>query len=306
LKTPFMEALGYKFKLDFSSPRKVLHLNLNYGYRHITLDAAGEIQMGKMNSNLEIQSTFLSSPITVEASYDFTAPDKKIHLLATFIKKFEITGLLSGSINEGNWSLIAEIPLDAVHHIELTGKWAYSGGKASIEVHSSVTSFENIAFEVMFDVNEKKVEVKMAYGSNVIHLTGKYEAETILLEMETPFSGWEKMKASLFVSETSVDASVSKNDQTISVKGSLHVKPEKGTIDLTINTPFAGYEEISANLSYSLRGPVKQIKLDSSFAIGQITLVGVIDLSKDLSPMMKLEATTPFDVVKTLPSCACE
>ncbi|WP_316572682.1 hypothetical protein, partial [Klebsiella pneumoniae] len=174
------------------------------------------------------------------------------------------------------------------------------GGKASIEVHSSVTSFENIAFEVMFDVNEKKVEVKMAYGSNVIHLTGKYEAETILLEMETPFSGWEKMKASLFVSETSVDASVSKNDQTISVKGSLHVKPEKGTIDLTINTPFAGYEEISANLSYSLRGPVKQIKLDSSFAIGQITLVGVIDLSKDLSPMMKLEATTPFDVVKTI------
>lgn len=300
LKTPFMEALGYKFKLDFSSPRKVLHLNLNYGDRHITLDAAGEIQMGKMNSNLEIQSTFLSSPITVEASYDFTAPEKKIHLLATFIKKFEITGLLSGSINEGNWSLIAEIPLDAVHHIELTGKWAYSGGKASIEVHSSVTSFENIAFEVMFDVNEKKVEVKMAYGSNVIHLTGKYEAETILLEMETPFSGWEKMKASLFVSETSVDASVSKNDQTISVKGSLHVKPEKGTIDLTINTPFAGYEEISANLSYSLRGPVKQIKLDSSFAIGQITLVGVIDLSKDLSPMMKLEATTPFDVVKTI------
>ncbi|XP_068239150.1 uncharacterized protein [Palaemon carinicauda] len=299
LRTPFMETLGYKVELDLS-PRKVAHLSLNYGNQNILLDVAGEIKKGKMDSNLKLESTLLSSPITAAASYDFVSSEKRIHLVATFGKKFEITGLLSGSINEGNWSLVAEIPLDVLHHIQLTGKWMYNVNNAHIEVHSSVTSFENMAFEVMYDINEKKAQVKVIYGSQVILFTGKYEAQTIILEVDTPFSGWEKMKFSFFFSETAVDAFVSKNDQKISVKGSLHVKLEKGTINLSINTPFATYEEISANLSYSLRGPIKQIKLESSFAAGHISLVGVIDLSKDLAPIIKLEATTPFEFAKKI------
>ncbi|XP_064121465.1 uncharacterized protein LOC135225850 [Macrobrachium nipponense] len=299
LRTPFMETLAYKMKLDLS-PRKIAHLILSLGEKHITLDVTGELHNGKMDSSLNIQSTFLNFPVTAAASYDFISSEKNIHLIATYGKKFEITGLLTGSINEGNWSLIADIPLDVLQHIELTGKWVYNTSKVNIEVNSHVTSFENMTFEVMYDVNEKNGEAKMTYGTKAIHLTGKYEAETIALEVVTPFNGWEKMKVSLFLSETAVNAFVSKNDKIISVKGSLHVKLEKGTINLAINTPFTGYEEISATIVYSLRGPVKQIKLDSTFATGQISLLGVIDLSKDLSPMMKLEVTTPFEVVKKI------
>merc|ERR1711915_373088 len=78
---------------------------------------------------------------------------------------------------------------------------------AEVEVHSSVTSFENSEFHVKYDIqSEKKVEVKLTYGSKSVELIGKQEGETFVLDVSTPFADWEHMKLSVFLSETAIDA----------------------------------------------------------------------------------------------------
>ncbi|MDK2413771.1 hypothetical protein QHH03_32270, partial [Aphanizomenon sp. 202] len=70
-----------------------------------------------------------------------------------------------------------------------------------------------------------------------INLSGRLEGQTIVFEGTTPFSGWETLKASFFISSSAVKAFVSRNDRKIEVTGTLHIRKVKGMINLTINTP---------------------------------------------------------------------
>lgn len=300
LTTPFTETMEYQITVDLSS-KKAVSLDLSWGSKQIALDITAEVLTGKADVSLKINSSYLKSPITADVSYDVVSPTKTINLLATYVKKLEVKGLFSGDLNKGDYSLVLDLPVEVINHIELAGNWTYELGKASADVKAIISTLEDTILHIDYDIQtQKEVTIKVAYGSKIIQLIGKVEEQAITLDLLTPFTGWEHLKISIFLSQTAIDISVAKNDLAITVKGSLHIKSAKGKAQLTVTTPFENYEAISAECIYSLRGPVKYIEIKSSIPAGDLKLTGEIDASKDLAPVMKLMFVSPFEVVKRI------
>ncbi|ROT70469.1 beta-1,3-glucan-binding protein precursor [Penaeus vannamei] len=185
----------------------------------------------------------------------------------------------------------------------LVSSWNYQENYAGVEIdfQSPLTTLDNMSISAMYDFrSEKKVTLKMTRNSKEINLSGRLEGQTIVFEGTTPFSGWETLKASFFISSSAVKAFVSRNDRKIEVTGTLHIRKVKGMINLTINTPYAGYETIAVDTSYSLQGQVKTVEFEAKFGSQELSLKGDIKTNNILAPEMTLNIITPFETVRTL------
>ncbi|XP_068239146.1 LOW QUALITY PROTEIN: uncharacterized protein [Palaemon carinicauda] len=300
LMTPFTETLGYEITVDLSS-KKAVSLELSWGSKQITFDIAVEVITGKLDGSMKINSTYLDTPITADVAYDIISPTKSIYLLATYINKLEVKGLFSGDISKGDYSLLLNLPVEVFKHIELSGNWTFELGKASVDAKAIIDTLQDTMLHIDYDIQtQKEVSIKVAYGSKVIQLIAQLKEQVIALDLITPFKGWEHLKISIFLSGSAIDVTVSKNNLDLTIKGTFHIKSTKGKATLALTTPFENYEAISAELLYSLRGPIKYIEVKSSIPAGDLKLTGEIDVSKDLAPAIKLLFVSPFDVVKRI------
>ncbi|ROT70461.1 beta-1,3-glucan-binding protein precursor [Penaeus vannamei] len=350
LTTPFWQPMGYKLNIDFQ-PRKTATLVLTRGANRTTIDITGKIEQGKVDGELHIDSTYLTKPVSLEVFYDIISAEKKVNLALDFDKRYEITGVIAGHLKQAKWSLMMDLPLEAVQKVgfsgeynveampftantvlifntqkyqvngkinvdefqinmDLNGKtgslvssWNYQENYAGVEIdfQSPLTTLDNMSISAMYDFrSEKKVTLKMTRNSKEINLSGRLEGQTIVFEGTTPFSGWETLKASFFISSSAVKAFVSRNDRKIEVTGTLHIRKVKGKINLTINTPYAGYETIAVDTSYSLQGQVKTVEFEAKFGFQELSLKGDIKTNNILAPEMTLNIITPFETVRTL------
>lgn len=350
LTTPFWQPMGYKLNIDFQ-PRKTATLVLTRGANRTTIDITGKIEQGKVDGELHIDSTYLTKPVSLEVFYDIISAEKKVNLALDFDKRYEITGVIAGHLKQAKWSLMMDLPLEAVQKVgfsgeynveampftantvlifntqkyqvngkinmdefqinmDLNGKtgslvssWNYQENYAGVEIdfQSPLTTLDNMSISAMYDFrSEKKVTLKMTRNSKEINLSGRLEGQTIVFEGTTPFSGWETLKASFFISSSAVKAFVSRNDRKIEVTGTLHIRKVKGMINLTINTPYAGYETIAVDTSYSLQGQVKTVEFEAKFGLQELSLKGDIKTNNILAPEMTLNIITPFEAVRTL------
>ncbi|XP_063589036.1 uncharacterized protein LOC134766188 isoform X1 [Penaeus indicus] len=350
LTTPFWQPLGYKLNIDFQ-PRKTVTLVLTRGANRTTIDITGNFEQGKVDGELHIDSTYLTKPVSLEVFYDIISAEKKVNLVLNFDKRYEMTGTIAGHLKHAKWSLMTELPLEAVQKLGFSGEynveampftantvlvfntqkyqvngkinvdefqinvdfngktgslvssWNYQESYADVEIdfQSPFTTLDNMSVSGMYDFrSEKKVTLKMSRNSEEINLSGRLEGQTIVFEGTTPFSGWETLKASFFISSSAVKAFVSRNDRKIEVTGTLHIRNVKGKINLTINTPYVGYESISVDTSYSLQGQVKTVEFEAKFGSQELSLKGDIKTNDILAPEMTLNIITPFEAVRTL------
>merc|ERR1711915_311269 len=116
--------------------------------------------------------------------------------------KLEVKGLFSGDLNKGDYSLVLDLPVEVINHIELAGNWTYELGKASADVKAIISTLEDTMLHIDYDIQaQKEVTIKVAYGSKIIQLIGKVEEQAITLDLLTPFTGWEHLKISIFLSQ---------------------------------------------------------------------------------------------------------
>ncbi|XP_037790548.1 uncharacterized protein LOC119585891 [Penaeus monodon] len=350
LTTPFWQPLGYKLNIEFL-PRKTATLVLTRGANRTTIDITGNYEQGKIDGELHIDSTYLTKPVSLEVFYDIISAEKKVNLVLDFDKRYEITGTIAGHLKQAKWSLITELPLEAVQKLGFSGEynvevmpftahtvlvfntqkyqvnskinadefqinmdfngktgslvssWNYQESYADVEIdfQSPFTTLDNMSVSGMYDFrSEKKVTLKMTRNSKEINLSGRLEGQTIVFEGTTPFSGWETLKASFFISSSAVKAFVSRNDRKVEVTGTLHIRKVKGKINLTINTPYAGYETVSVDTNYSLQGQVKTVEFEAKFGSQELSLKGDIKTNNILAPEMTLNIITPFEATRTL------
>ncbi|XP_064104223.1 uncharacterized protein LOC135214035 [Macrobrachium nipponense] len=350
LVTPFWDTLGLKLNVDFK-PRPAVTLVIMKGSAKTTIDVSGSLESKKLEGQLEIISSYLTYPFSMEVTYDTSAEQKTAHLGVVYDKKYEIKGVISGSAKAAKWVLTTDLPFETIQHLQFSGgydimkmplsantvfilntkkyeleanvdfdsftvdfavddnkgkfsgNWFYSMEKANVNIifESPLAILDSFSVEGMYDlVSEKKVSIKFTKGAQELSVTGKLENETLLINAVTPFSDWENLEASFFISESAIAAFARKNEAKIEINGALHVKPGKGKINLIISSPFAGLEQISVDLSYLFRGPTKTVQLKSTFGTQQILLNGSIDIANILSPEMKLDIATPFETVNKL------
>nr|XP_027221161.1 uncharacterized protein LOC113813390 [Penaeus vannamei] len=267
LTTPFWQPMGYKLNIDFQ-PRKTATLVLTRGANRTTIDITGKIEQGKVDGELHIDSTYLTKPVSLEVFYDIISAEKKVNLALDFDKRYEITGVIAGHLKQAKWSLMMDLPLEAVQKVGFSGeynveampftantvlifntqKYQVNGkinvdefqinmdlnGKTGSLVSSwklpgelrwceidfqSPLTLDNMSISAMYDFrSEKKVTLKMTRNSKEINLSGRLEGQTIVFEGTTPFSGWETLKASFFISSSAVKAFVSRNDRKIELQ----------------------------------------------------------------------------------------
>ncbi|XP_068221439.1 uncharacterized protein [Palaemon carinicauda] len=350
LVTPFWEPLGFKLNVDFQ-PRPAVTLVISNGSAKTTIDVSGTLESQKLESQLEITSTYLSYPFSMEVAYDVNADQKTAHVVVVYDKKYEVKGLISGNTKAAKWALTTDLPFEKIQLLQFSGRynimkmplsansvfvlnsqkleldmnvdfnsftldftadgnkgkfsgdWFYSPMKSNMNIifESPLAILDSFSFEGLYDlVSEKKVIIKFTKGTQELSVSGKFENQTLSVSVVTPFSGWEHLEANFFISESAVSAFVRKNESKIELNGTLHVKPGKGKINLIINLPLAELEQVSIDLSYLLRGSTKTVQLKSTFGTQNILLDGSIDITNILSPEMKLDITTPFEMVTKL------
>ncbi|ROT70456.1 beta-1,3-glucan-binding protein precursor [Penaeus vannamei] len=164
-----------------------------------------------------------------------------------------------------------------------------------------IDELDNLALSGMYDFrNEKKVTLKLTRASQEINLSGRLEEQTLVFEGTTPFSGWEKLDASFFISSSAIKAFASRNDRKIEVTGTLHMKRNKAKVNLVINTPYAGYETIEVDANYNFQRQEKTVEFKATFASQELSLKGYIKTNNILAPEMTLNIITPFEAVNTL------
>lgn len=286
---------------DIISYEKTAHFVVTYDQKYeMKGSLSGNLRNAKWSLAIDIPTENVQH---MEFNGEYNVMANPLSAKAIFIldsKTYEINGQLN----------IHDFSIDTYFDGKkgrLSGDWFLSQTKCNIQIifESPFSTVESFSISAMYDItNEKKVNIKLTKGADEINLTGKLENETILLEGSTPFIGWETLRASFFISESAISVLASRNDRKIEVTGTMHVKPAKGNIDLTIDTPYSNFEKISVNLAYSFQSSIKNAVFKSTFGIQQILLKGTIDVTDVFAPEIKLDITTPFDVVDSFEGIA--
>ncbi|MGJ2272361.1 hypothetical protein ACR8FF_22420, partial [Salmonella enterica subsp. enterica serovar Paratyphi A] len=89
LVTPFWDPLGLKLNVDFK-PRPAVTLVIMKGSAKTTIDISGSLESKKLEGQLEIISSYLTYPFSMEVTYDTSAEQKTAHLGVVYDKKYEI------------------------------------------------------------------------------------------------------------------------------------------------------------------------------------------------------------------------
>ncbi|XP_063615204.1 uncharacterized protein LOC134788259, partial [Penaeus indicus] len=284
-------------KLSYQLEEPAFELVINYVK---TFGISGTFSGHAKKANWNVESTLPFEQVKnigLSGSYDVETMPFSAKAVITFnSKNYQIDGKINTNEFLVNTDLDGKV-------WNLSSNWHYEENHADFEVkfQSPVTELDNLALSGMYDFrNEKKVTLKLTRASQEINLSGRLEEQTLVFEGTTPFSGWEKLDASFFISRSAIKAFASRNDRKIEVTGTCHIGRNKAKINLVINTPYAGYENIDVDANYNFQRQEKTVEFKATFASQELSLKGYIRTNNILAPEMTLNIITPFEEMRTL------
>lgn len=295
--TYFSVPLSVTSSYDIISPEKKVSLLVNADRKYeFTGSLAGHVKNAKWSLAAEL-------PFEAVSSFEFSGEYQYMTMpfITNMVLKLNSNiYALSSKVNTNGFTINVEAN-DLKGSLE--SMWFYQHNRANMEIkfQSPLPTVSNMAAYIMYDFEtQKKVHIKMTHGTQEINFIGKLEGETLVFEGTTPYRGWETLNASFFVSKSAITANISRNDTKIKVSGTMEIKHGKGKIEMTITTPFANFENISVKITYNLQGGTKMAEFRALFGTKELYLNGIIKLSNPLTPEMKLDIITPFEVIKTV------
>ncbi|KAK7070069.1 hypothetical protein SK128_004352 [Halocaridina rubra] len=250
LVTSFWQDLGYKLNIE-SEPKPAVTLVLSRGNNKTTIHTEGKWQKGNLDGKLEIESTYLSMPVSVEAAYDINSEEKSINLIINCDKRYEIKGLFSGDINSAKWMLMVGLPFKQMEHIEFMGEYNITKkpltGKVSFTLNSMTLGFDG-------KVNNNEFVFNTDYNGKKASLSGKWfyshTQSNILISFESDIE--VANNASLYMmydieQENKINIKMTRGSSEVNLTGKL----ENGTLLFDGTTPLSGWEVLKGSFFIS-------------------------------------------------------
>lgn len=266
--TPFWQPLGYKLNIDFQ-PQNSVTLVLIRGDNKTTVNVSGHWEdSSKMNCHLEVHSTYLSTPVIIEAEYDLKSPEKMIHLMLTTTETYDLRGLIAGSLREAKWSLTADLPLALVQHIEFTGEYHIMALPLAV---NTVLMVNTEKYEVNCVVNAKDILIDMDVNGQKGQLTSKWNLEEILgnieVKFQSPVTIVDNMAINLVYDfETDKKVNIKWNDGAAELNFTgMVADPLNSKIILAITTPFESLQTLGGEVQWNGKDLVKTVEVKTYF-----------------------------------------
>ena len=295
IETPFAgyENVAAEFLFNLQLPKKVL--SFIYEKDQVREMISAEMEMKENKIFVRATTPFNGfEKLSATSEYFMDGQQTRFVLLTEKNgKKMEIrfTGNLDMNNNEASFDLRTPFvgyevisglskwnaePKDAAFNLRLTkndfaveiqfgGKFSRKSSELSVNARTSINGWENLALSAAYDVEsnvsgslnvEKNGEKTQFTGEAV--LTG----ESAKLAVTTPFEGLKSV--GLSGSLKSTDGSSKLATLSIEKEGtykdmSVFIKFDKQSAIISVETPFAGYEKLSAKLNYDVNSPQKTI-----------------------------------------------
>nr|XP_045624060.1 uncharacterized protein LOC123774022 [Procambarus clarkii] len=245
LTTPFWQPLGCKFNLEFKT-RTPVTLILTRGANKTTINASGNWERGRLDGQIDIQSTYLEAPISVEASYDVISPEKRVRIVVTTDHKYEITGAFSGHMRNAKWSLVTKLPVEGARMLEFSGQYQATALpftmnavlKKESNVYAVLSKISTSEFLVSLDINGQRgsLESKWFYQYTHANMEITFQSPLSTLNMAT-YIMYD------FETQKKIHVKLTNGNQEISLIGKL----EGETLVFEGTTPIRDWETLNAS-----------------------------------------------------------
>ncbi|XP_042874952.1 uncharacterized protein LOC122255069 [Penaeus japonicus] len=252
------ENFAFNTRVYLSPMKTDIHVALDTPvdqWKKMALDFKYDILSVKKTAEVSVQKDSFHKEIYVEGSYNLKSGSFKIK---TPIEGFEILG--------GEYTL----DYDANNHnLEVTllisqnsNKWNFSAyghydvDQVVIRFQTPFEHFETIAIEGNINFNQKTGKGAIQFGSYKFTTAFSYSNDNLSFELTTPFSIIKIISASVrynwTVSLKDIHVTITYNNNTYHLNGSLQLSTRASDITFEATTPFVHFQNLSLKIKYDI------------------------------------------------------